>query len=118
VAGNIDNELKWRSVAIPGWGCLCDCEVGEAGGAKIAVLRHDGLVFNVNPSRKNGDESSKDAAKAAAAPVSVGRDSAVSHAAGLEASPPSRPAGPPQGPMGFAAPSMSPGVKPRIEIPQ
>ena len=42
------------------------------------------------PSRKNGDESSKEAATIAAAPISDGFHSAVSHAPGLEASPTGR----------------------------
>jgi hypothetical protein len=40
-----------------------------------------------NSSRKNGDESSKEAAKIAATPVPLGMCPAVSQAAGLEASP-------------------------------
>src|SRR5258708_38474674 len=43
--------------------------------------------YHPSPSRKNGDESSKEAASNAAAPVSDGVRAAVSHAAGLEASP-------------------------------
>src|SRR5260370_21126374 len=42
------------------------------------------------PSWKNGDESSKEAATIAAAPVINGIRAAVSHAAGLEASPTGR----------------------------
>jgi len=42
------------------------------------------------PSWKNGDESSKEAATIAATPVSDGIRAAVSHAAGLEASPTGR----------------------------
>jgi hypothetical protein len=59
--------------------------------------------FNVNSSRKNGDESSKEAATIAAAPVSDGFRAAVSHAAGLEASPTGRsPAAAPAA-VGFTA---------------
>src|SRR5579871_3627887 len=61
-------------------------------------------MFNVNSSRKNGDESSKEAAKVAAAAVPVGICAAVSHAAGLEASPTSGPPAAPQTQMGSAAP--------------
>ena len=46
--------------------------------------------YHPAPSWKNGDESSKEAAAIAAAPVPVGIRAAVSHAAGLEASPTSR----------------------------
>ena len=59
-------------------------------GEKIAVLRDDGLVPPSPFMEELGDESSKEAAAIAAAPVPVGIRAAVSHAAGLEASPTSR----------------------------
>src|SRR5258708_34947833 len=61
------------------------------------------------PSRKNGDESSKEAATIAAAPVSNGIRAAVSHAAGLEASPTGRPPAAAQAAAGFAASGLGSG---------
>jgi hypothetical protein len=55
------------------------------------------------PSRKNGDESSKEAATIAAAPVSDGIRAAVSHASGLEASPTGRSPAAAAAAVGFAA---------------
>src|SRR5262245_9288781 len=62
----------------------------QVGGAKIAVLRDDGGECHLAPSRKNGDESSTEAAAAAKTPVVDRVRARVSHAAGLEASPTSR----------------------------
>jgi hypothetical protein len=55
------------------------------------------------PSWKNGDESSKEAATIAAAPVSDGIRTAVSHAAGLEASPTDRSPAAAAAALGFTA---------------
>ena len=60
----------------------------------------------VNPSRKNGDESSKEAAAIAATAVPDGIRAAVSHAAGLEASPAGDLSATVATPVGFTTPGV------------